>query len=48
MVLNAMPAHGMSSGAKATISLASGVGAASPPTIRASNAIVTTAASSRV
>ena len=38
----------MSSGANALISVASRVGVASPPTIRASKAIVTTAASSRV
>ena len=39
VVLNAMPSHGIASGANARISSASGFGAASPPTIRASNAI---------
>src|SRR4051812_436854 len=48
VVLNAILSHGIASGAYASISVASGVGAATPPTIRASNTIVTTAASSRV
>ena len=48
VVLNAMPAHGIASGGYATTSVASGVGAAVPPTMRASKAMVTTDASSRV
>lgn len=48
VVLKAISGQGIDSGAKATISVASRVGAAVPPTIRASKTMVTTIASSRV
>src|SRR4051812_40473608 len=46
-VLNAIPGHGIASGANGRISRASGLRRGVPPTTRASNASTTTAASSR-